>query len=193
MKTAVTVLLLLFVIGCEHSSQPPNPNVTVPSPSADTLPSVGILTGIGPTSDTVHAIDFTWKDSTGKLDSLSEYKGKKVLLNFWATWCPPCREEIPALEDIAAKSGDSIKVIGVSVDGPLNALQTVRNFAKKTGINYPIVLDSNSALFSRYARAYHGSPSIPETYIFSMDGSLKFTLVGSQSEQTFDSLLGRAN
>lgn len=195
MKAGVTLLLLLFLFGCEHSSQTTLPPVAAADSTHDTLTSFNVLriahlASIGTRSDSLHAIDFVWKDSAGKLDSLSNYRGTKVLINFWATWCPPCQDEIPDLEAVAHHSGDSIKLIGVALDDLPPVFQTVRTFANSRGINYQIVLDSTASLYFDYL---HGKSGIPQSYIIARDGTVKFVLLGPQSAHTFDSCLARAN
>jgi cytochrome c-type biogenesis protein len=155
--------------------------------------NVSSLDSIGSQSDSAQEIEFWWRDSTGATHSIREYKGTTVLLNFWATWCAPCREELPALRDIAANSNDTVIVIGVSTDRTLNTLQMVRSFIDSQNIKYQIILDTSTALFVDYLTAYSGMEGIPETYIIGKDGTVKFVLVGSQSEQTFKNYIAKAN
>src|SRR5690348_15801968 len=87
------------------------------------------------------------KDLDGKPVKLSDYKGKVVILDFWATWCWPCRMEIPGLIDLQKKYGDrGLVVIGVSLDdGP----DVVRSFMKRQGVNYSVVM-ANSKIADDY-------------------------------------------
>ena len=113
------------------------------------------------------AADFTLKNLNGESVSLSGLlkTHKAVLLNFWATWCPPCREEIPGLIDIQKKnSGDSFTIVGVDVGE--SALK-VSNFAQKAGINYPILLDSEQAVGQMYRVV-----GIPTSYLIASDGKI---------------------
>jgi thiol-disulfide isomerase/thioredoxin len=98
-------------------------------PSPDFVPSSNL---IGQTSP---ALSLT--DLDGKLHRLSDYRGRRVLLNFWASWCRPCREEMPALNQIQAKSGKNAPiVIGIAIDEPAR----VRAFLAAHPVNYPILI-----------------------------------------------------
>src|SRR5256885_5346260 len=81
---------------------------------------------------------FLLRDINGKIVSTADWKGKVVILNFWATWCPPCREEIPELVRLQAQYKDKLQIIGASEDedGP----QKVQQFVQRFGMNYPIVM-----------------------------------------------------
>jgi peroxiredoxin len=106
------------------------------------------------------------KDVDGKAVQLSDFKGKVVVLNFWATWCPPCRAEIPdfiTLQDKYAKQG--VTFVGISVDqgGP----EVVSSFVKKSKINYPIVLGNMDV-----AEQYGVTQGIPTTFVINRQGTI---------------------
>ena len=108
---------------------------------------------------------------SGKL-SLSQYRGKVVVLNFWATWCPPCVMETPSLEQFAEKmKHDGVVVIGVSVD---ENGQQLRQFIKSYHLTYPIARDPRRKLSHRY-----GTFKYPETYIIGRDGHLAEKIIGA--------------
>ncbi len=94
--------------------------------------------------------DFTLKDLNNQKVTFSQLQGEKLtILDFWATWCKPCSREIPKLVDLYAKYKDKgVQFIGINVDGPRNTPK-VRPFANSLGINYPVLLDSNSELMAR--------------------------------------------
>jgi thiol-disulfide isomerase/thioredoxin len=101
---------------------------------------------------------FSVHDITGRNVSLADWNGKVVILNFWATWCPPCREEIPALIALQAKYQNQLQVIGVSEDedGP----EQVLKFAQETGINYPVVMATKEL-----TAEYGGVPALPTSFL----------------------------
>lgn len=112
------------------------------------------------------AAEFNMTDTNGRIHRLSDYRGKWVLVNLWATWCPPCLEEIPDLISLYNANKDNLLVIGLSLDAPA-AKKSVLNFIKKTKITYPIVLgDYNMA--SQIGEV----EGLPTSYIFDPTGKL---------------------
>ncbi|MDO8426040.1 MAG: redoxin domain-containing protein, partial [Deltaproteobacteria bacterium] len=97
----------------------------------------------------VEAIDFTLPDLTGKPVSLKDYRGKVVFLNFWATWCKPCEEEMPSMEALyQGLKGQPFEIIAVSVDkdGP----EAVANYVKKYGLSFTVLHDRRGAMKEAY-------------------------------------------
>jgi thiol-disulfide isomerase/thioredoxin len=111
------------------------------------------------------AADFKVTDTTGKTHTLSGYKGKWVLVNYWATWCPPCLEEIPDLIALHENKKNNLVVIGVALDYR-NAKQ-VTDFADGLLVNYPIVLGN------RQVTGQIGPmQGLPTTYLFNPEGKM---------------------
>ena len=108
---------------------------------------------------------FLLQDLNGNVVSTAQWQGKVVILNFWATWCPPCREEIPILVDLAKKYKDDLLIVGVSVDE--GSPDEVREFAKAFHMNYPVVMWSHE-LVSEYG----GVPALPTTFLINKDGRI---------------------
>jgi thiol-disulfide isomerase/thioredoxin len=107
--------------------------------------------------------DFSVQALDGARQSLSSLRGKIVILNFWATWCPPCRAEMPALDSLWKKNKDKAFVImGVSLG---EDQKTVMDFVAKAKYSYPIFLDQSGELGARF-----GARSIPTTYVFDKEG-----------------------
>ncbi|MGZ3440536.1 MAG: TlpA disulfide reductase family protein, partial [Polyangia bacterium] len=96
------------------------------------------------------ASDFTLRDLDGKQIHLSDYGGKVVLLDFWATWCVPCAAELPQLEELYQKrSGDGLVVLGIAMDGPESVAQVVP-FARRYNLTFPTLLDEETRVVSIY-------------------------------------------
>ena len=114
------------------------------------------------------APDFSVSDGTNTI-SLSQYRGKIVLLNFWASWCGPCVEETPALEQLHRDRPD-LEIVGVSVDTDETAY---RRFLKRFQIDIPTVMDPEQ----KAARLYH-TDGWPETFIIDRDGIVRRKVVG---------------
>ena len=123
-----------------------------------------------PTSQTAAGtlIEFTLPDLEGKLRRLSEWSGKVIVLNFWATWCPPCREEIPLFIDLQRKyAGRGLQVIGIAIDKK----EDVAAYRAAMGINYPLLIGAEDALaiMARYGNSYG---SLPYSVIISSHGEI---------------------
>ena len=120
-------------------------------------------------------------DSNGMSVDLNDYQGKIVLLNFWATWCGPCRIEIPALVKLRSEYESSeIAVIGVSLDrGPSEQVQKMLGeFIDRYNINYPIILDKNGSLVKKVVGGSVQSLGIPMTFIFDRQGRIYAKHIG---------------
>ncbi|MBI4469171.1 MAG: redoxin domain-containing protein [Acidobacteria bacterium] len=107
---------------------------------------------------------------------LSDYRGKVLVLDFWATWCGPCREEIPVLKELVGTHRDrGLEVVGLTIERPDQEGETVKRFVNQMKINYPIGYATNE-LFGTYIGP--GRQSIPQTLIFGRDGRLRKHMVG---------------
>ena len=108
---------------------------------------------------------FLVNDLDGKPVSTAAWKGKVVFINFWATWCPPCRAEIPVLIDLANRYKDRLQIVGVSVDDGDPA--DVKQFVKEAGINYPVVM-ADRAIVAEYG----GVAALPTLFVVNPDGNV---------------------
>lgn len=106
---------------------------------------------------------FAAKDLSGQLVSTSALKGKVVIVNFWATWCGPCRQEVPEMVALQSQYKDTLQIIGISEDeGPP---AQVAKFVQKAGINYPVIMSTDAL-----EKEYGGVPALPTSFLVNKDG-----------------------
>jgi cytochrome c biogenesis protein CcmG/thiol:disulfide interchange protein DsbE len=121
------------------------------------------------------APDFELPTLGGKSVKLSDYRGKVVFLNIWATWCPPCKEEMPSMEALYQKlKGQQFEMLAVSIDR--KGEEVVGPFVAKYGLTFPVLLDPDSKTYKLY-----GLTGIPETFIIDGNGVIAYKVVGAQN------------
>ena len=145
----------------------------------------GLFCFVGPLyqahAATTAAPEWQLNDPDGQTVKLSDFKGKVVILDFWATWCPPCKAEIPgfiALQKQYAAQG--LTVVGVSLDTAGAAV--VKSFMKRTGMNYPVVIGDD-----KIAGDYGGISAIPTTFVLDRTGNIVSSHQGFASQVVFES------
>ncbi len=122
------------------------------------------------------APDFRLTDLKGKTISLADYKGKVLFLNFWATWCPPCRAEIPDFVEVYSEmKSQGLEILGVSLD--TKGKDTVVAFVEKYKINYPVVLESKRAT-EKIISDFQPGQFIPTTIVIDKQGRIRDKYVG---------------
>ena len=160
-------VVAVALVGCtpKKDDAPPKPKVAAVT-SAD-LPKLG------------PAPDWKLQDLNGKEVSLEQFKGKVVVLDFWATWCGPCRMEIPGYIEMTKKyANEGLVVIGVSIDdGP----EIVKPFADKLGMNYTIVMGNEAT-----TTAYGATEAVPTTVIIDRDGQVRHRKVGAEEPAEYE-------
>jgi thiol-disulfide isomerase/thioredoxin len=129
--------------------------------------------------DPAPAPPFLLNDLDGNAISTAEFHGKVVIVNFWATWCPPCREEIPEMIALANKYKDSLQIIGVSRDDA--PPEEVREFTHDENMNYPVVMGSDEL-----AEEYGGIPALPTSFVLDTNGRVVQKHVGLYPPEVYD-------
>ena len=136
------------------------------------------------------AIDFTLKDQYGNTHTLSDYKGKTVFLNFWATWCPPCRAEMPDIQKLYdtydTEGDDALIVLGIAAPnmGSEQSEEGIKKFLEDNGYTYPVVMDTTGEIFNAY-----GIFSFPTTFMIDRDGNVFGYASGQLSEDMMKSII----
>jgi peroxiredoxin len=131
------------------------------------------------------APDFELKNLEGNPIKLSSLKGKKVILNFWASWCPPCRQEMPDMEKFYLDQKDKgIEILAVNLTNAEKSREDVTNFMRTNSITFPVVLDENGKVGQLYNVA-----SIPASFIIDSQGVIRRELVGPMTYNSMKSML----
>lgn len=135
---------------------------------------------VKPESQRKKAPEFTLKDSNGHTMKLSDYQGKVVLLNFWATWCGPCKVEIPWFIDFETRLKDKgFAVLGVAMDD--DGWNSVKPYITDKKVNYRVAMGDDSM-----ANLYGGVESLPTTFVLDRDGRIAKTHVGLVSKSEYE-------
>ena len=130
--------------------------------------------------DRNYAPDFKLKDSVDTLHVLSELRGNVVLINFWATWCGPCRQEIPDFIELYDKYHDQgFEILGISLSDSKEALVNFSNIYK---VSYPLLYGNNKEI-SDIANSYGGIPAVPWSFLVGIDGEIIATYPGAILKQ----------
>ncbi len=122
------------------------------------------------------APDFRIRTLEGREITLSDFRGKVLIMDFWATWCPPCREEIPLLIELKNAHGDrGLEILGLTIEDPEQDVQQVQQFVRELGVNYTIGF-APEGMFEAFVGP--GEHPIPQTFLFDRKGRLREHLVG---------------
>ena len=166
--TAALVFSLVAFSGCQKESSTSVKPVEKSSVSSN---------GKSSENQGLKAYDFTFTDVNGKTHHLSDYKGKVVIVQFFGTYCPPCRAEMPVLEKIYRDYNGKVVVIGLSVDYTGAPPKKLKPFVKEMGVSYPVGPSSDKA-WEEYAGKITGLDSIPQTFIIDKNGFIRYYEVG---------------
>ena len=170
----IKILTLFLFVSCDNSTAQQKKNEKVNKTNNKQL---------------IKAPEFTLADLEGNLVTLSDLKGKVVMLNFWGTWCGPCRREIPDFVKLIDKHQDSgLEILGVTLSS--GSPENIQSFADQWNINYTLLTDINKnetqVVTSLYGQVT-GQPitGIPTTFIIDKEGYIRQKYVGPRSEKVF--------
>jgi peroxiredoxin len=162
-----SVLFILLVLPEQAEANPPDRSLP------DTVAAAFSRAGIPVLRKRVAAFDFSLPLLTGKTQSLNDLKGRVVLLNFWATWCPPCREEMFSMEALYQRlSRAGFELLAVDIQEPRDR---VSSFAENNRLSFPVALDTAGRISGTY-----GVRGLPTTYIIDRDGMIVAASVGGR-------------
>lgn len=188
-KTALIVFLsviFLFDIACSQDKRP----TATQGAASNISPLVLQIKSISP-SGINEPVDFTWVEN-GKEHKLSEFlKGKVTFINFWGTWCPPCRAEIPHLIDLHKKyESKGFQVVGIALERTEeNVMGLVSDFVKKTNINYRNFPSRSYA--EEFSKKFGAIQYVPTTFVVGRDGKIVETIIGSRDHQGFEEIINK--
>jgi thiol-disulfide isomerase/thioredoxin len=132
------------------------------------------------------APDFTLQSLDGNSMRLSDLRGKAVLLNFWATWCSPCKIEMPWFIDLQKQYGaQGLQIVGVAMDDA--SKEDIAKFAKDMGVNYPVLLGKEAV-----GEAYGGIPALPESFFIGRDGKIVDKIIGLRDKSDIEDAIKKA-
>jgi thiol-disulfide isomerase/thioredoxin len=132
------------------------------------------------------APDFTLQSLDGKNVSLSDLRGKAVLLNFWATWCGPCKIEMPWFVELQNQyASQGLQIVGVAMDDA--SKEDISKFAKDMGVNYPILIGKESV-----GDEYGGVPALPESFLIGRDGKIVDKILGLRGKAEIEDSIKKA-
>ena len=160
-------MLLLAAVACDADKTPAG-DQQGPAPVTQGEPSAGAPAPETAAPSVSSLPDFEVLDKDGNTVKLSDFYGKPILLNFWATWCPPCKAEMPDLQEAYETYGDEVCFVMVNLtDGSRDTVEVVKTFVADNGYTFPVYFDTQSSA----AMAY-GIYSIPTTFLIGADGEL---------------------
>ncbi|MED1722180.1 peroxiredoxin [Brevibacillus parabrevis] len=177
---AFVVLIGLLAWGIVDASilSPKGKNAATSGPGATSTAQIGTEKGNA-------APDFELQQLDGKKVKLSDFRGKKVIVNLWATWCPPCRAEIPDMQQYyEANKDNDVVILGVNLTTTETKPEDVGAFVKAYGMTFPVLLDEDKQVTNEYKAI-----SIPTSYIIDSNGIVQHKYIGPMSYEWMEEAL----
>jgi thiol-disulfide isomerase/thioredoxin len=176
LRLFVLYIFLIFIYGCAKKE---NENKSE-QPTSTSVSNIAEVKSVEKRTD--RASNFSWIDAKGNTVSFDSYRGAVTLINFWATWCGPCRKEMPDLIALSKElANKNVKFIGVSVDRWSNTVNNVPAFVQEAGIPYQIIIANDDLL-----EAYDNPRSVPVTFIIDKEGTIAQKFIGPRTKEFFN-------
>jgi len=179
MRFRVIILVLIFSLLSFQSCGNKEAEATSDRPKVEQKYYVAEVIDV--TSRPNKVPNFTWKDPSEKIIDFDTFRGKVTLINFWATWCGPCKRELPELVALSKElAPKNVKIIGISTDRGANVVETVRAFIQQHNITYQNVI-ANGEL----EEAFGNVRLIPTSFLIDVNGKIAQKIVGMRSKEFF--------
>lgn len=176
-----SLVILSVITACSPNKEKSGPDAASPEVTAENGKDGQKGTEIGEV-----APDFTLTTIDGKEFSLSSFRGQPVMLNFWATWCPPCQMEMPDIQKFFSRKGQEIKVLAVNLTVSEKTPGQVRDFLNARGFTFPVMLDSKGDVSQQYLVR-----SIPTTFFIDQKGIIRDKYTGPMTLEKMEANLSK--
>ena len=186
LTAALAAVLLLTAVSCDtdEGGIETVPQKETTAASATDAPDTPADTT--PEQNPNQALDFTVQDWEGNMVKLSDFFGKPIVLNFWASWCPPCKAELPDFDDACKKYDGEVVFLMVNMtDNQMETVEVAKDFIKTYGYDFPVYFD-----VSYEAAMVYGVRSIPQTYFINAEGEAVATATGMISASQLEQGIG---
>lgn len=171
-------MLCLGLAACSKNGVPPEASGKLVDISA---PAPAAASDAGDYSGKPAKLNFTLTDMNGATVALASFKGRPLIINFWATWCPPCKAEIPWFIEFKQQyAAQGLEILGVSIDDPAPELKT---FSAEYKMNYPVLLGLGQ---DKMLEAYEAEVSVPVTWFIKKDGTVQGRTIGINTREFFE-------
>ena len=186
LTAALAAVLLLTAVSCDTNEGgietiPQKETTAAPDTDAPDTPA-----DTAPEKNPNQALDFTIQDWEGNMVKLSDFFGKPIVLNFWASWCPPCKAELPDFDDACKKYDGEVVFLMVNMtDNQMETVEVAKDFIKTYGYDFPVYFDVDYE-----AAMVYGVRSIPQTYFINAEGEAVATATGMISAAQLEQGIG---